>query len=413
MKQRVPAGRPERPIDADSPLAEFATGLRSLRAAADLTVRDLAELTGYSASAISAAASGLSLPSLPLTLAFARTCGGDPDAWAKVWQQLAIARQPPRVNPSSATAKDNRDSNPVHGKALAAPSPRADRDGEWPGHTAGHEPAVRQDQMARVATPSGLVVGIPVGKRLVFGRGSGADLTLMAGPGLSRRAGVISAVADGVWIANISRTHALYAEGKGYRIRLPRMEYSGEPPGGWFLRSGMVLVGSRAMLDDGQALSVMVAGDIAEWSIGYEAAQQRLAAGDETVLPLYLDPMTKLFLVALLWCRPWLLDPAATEPLPRTPEIARAALEVTGASRGLERFDVDPAFRDRLSARVSEQIKVLRRKIAERGLIRSDVRLSDEVVVRALIEHGIITVADLSHLSDPSWSSRQEDLWWT
>src|SRR5947207_2536515 len=131
---------------------------------------------------------------------------------------------------------------------------------------------------------------------------------------------------------------------------------------------------------------------------------------DLTLLPLYLDPMTKLFLVALMWCRPWLLDPAATTPLPRTPEIARAALEVTGAYHELERFDRDPAFRDRLSARVGEHIKVLRHKITERGLVHADTQLSDEVVVRVLIEHGIITAADLGRLHDPAWCSRQEDL---
>ena len=72
---------------------------------------------------------------------------------------------------------------------------------------------------ARVTTPSGLVVGIPEGSRLVFGRGPDADLTIPAGRGLSRRAGVISAMAAGAWIANISRTHALYTEGDDYRIR--------------------------------------------------------------------------------------------------------------------------------------------------------------------------------------------------
>ena len=266
------------------------------------------------------------------------------------------------------------------------------------------------DVAARVSTPSGLVVGIPEGSRLVFGRGPDADLTVAVGRGLSRRAGVISAVADGVWIANISRTHALYTEGEGYRIRLPRMEDNGEPSGGWFLRSGSTLVGSRTMLDEGQALSVMVAGTGDGW--GLDAGRVRSDA-DATVLPLYIDPMTKLFLVALMWCRPWLLDPAATEPLPRTPEIARAALEVTGAYHELERFESDPAFRDRLSARVAEHIKVLRRKITERGLVRADIRLSDEVVVRLLIEHGVITAADLGRLNDPAWCSRQEDLWWT
>jgi hypothetical protein len=135
--------------------------------------------------------------------------------------------------------------------------------------------------------------------------------------------------------------------------------------------------------------------------------------GDRTLLPFYLDPMTKLFLVALIWCRPWLDDPSATRPLPRTPEIARGALEVTGAYHELERFDADPEYRDLLSARVAEHIKVLRRKIADRGLAAADVRISDEVAVRILIEHGIITSADLSRLDDPAWRSRQEDLWWT
>ena len=266
---------------------------------------------------------------------------------------------------------------------------------------------------ARVSTPTGLVVGIPEGGRLVFGRGPDADLAIAAGRGLSRRAGVITAVGGGVWIANISRTHALYTEGEGYRIRLPRMEDNGEPSGGWFLRSGTTLVGSRAMLDEGQPLRVMVTGTAGGWAEGPEGRPRGRPDGDATLLPLYLDPMTKIFLVALMWCRPWLLDPAAATPLPRTPEIARDALQVTGAYHELERFDSDPAFRDRLSARVAEHIKVLRHKITDRGLVRADMRLSDEVVVGVLIEHGIITAADLSRLNDPAWCSRQEDLWWS
>ena len=265
---------------------------------------------------------------------------------------------------------------------------------------------------ARVTTPSGLVVGIPEGSRLVFGRGPDADLTIAAGRGLSRRAGVISAMAAGAWIANISRTHALYTEGDGYRIRLPRMEERDEPTGGWFVRSGTVLVGSRAMLDEGRPLAVIVSGGDDRWGVQADGGWAR-GDGEATLLPIYLDPMTKLFLVALMWCRPWLLDPGAVTPLPRVPEIARDALQVTGAYHELERFDTDPVFRDRLSARVAEHIKVLRHKITDRGLVRADTRLSDEVVVRLLIEHGIVTAADLGRLNDPAWCSRQEDLWWS
>jgi hypothetical protein len=53
------------------------------------------------------------------------------------------------------------------------------------------------------------------------------------------------------------------------------------------------------------------------------------------------------------------------------------------------------------------------RKITDRGLVSPDTRLSDEVVVRLLIEHGIVTAADLGKLNDPAWCSRQEDLWWS
>ena len=225
------------------------------------------------------------------------------------------------------------------------------------------------------------------------------------------------------------------------------MENDGEPANGWFVRTGTALVGSRAMLDEGQPLVVTVTLQPEETAVPHGAGPDRVGgvlagtgladevertdaidlvngsgraeledaelAGAGTLLPFYLDPMTKLFLVALIWCRPWLVDPSATRPLPRTPEIARGALEVTGAYHELERFDADPEYRDLLAARVAEHIKVLRRKIADRGLAAADVRLSDEVAVRILIEHGIITSADLSRLDDPAWRSRQEDLWWT
>jgi hypothetical protein len=261
-----------------------------------------------------------------------------------------------------------------------------------------------------VTTPSGAVVAIPAGSRLVFGRGPDADLVIPAGRGLSRRAGAITAVDAGAWIANISHTHALYADGDGYRVRLPRMDDAGEPSEGWFLREGTALIGSRAMLDEGQPLRLVVAAAAAAPAADAPVARPD---GDPTLLPLYLDPNTKLFLVALLWCRPWLVDVARGTPLPRTPEIARAALEVTYAQHELECFDTDPVVRDRLSARVGEHLKVLRRKIVERGVVRPGVRLSDEVAVGALIENGIITAADLDRINDPAWCSRQEDLWWT
>jgi hypothetical protein len=273
--------------------------------------------------------------------------------------------------------------------------------------------------LAHVTSPAGAVIAIPAGCQVIFGRGPDADLIVPAGRGLSRRAGVISAVAGGAWVANISRTHALYAEGDGYRVRLPRLDETGddsetgEPSKGWFLRHGTALVGSRAMLDEGLPLRLVVSAPADRGGESAASGDQLRADGDATLLPFYLDPNTKLFLVALLWCRPWLVDPARSSPLPRTPEIARAALQATDAHHEIECFDTDPAFRDRLSARVGEHLKVLRRKLTERGMVRPGVRLSDEVAVGALIESGIIAATDLDRLADPAWCSRQEDLWWT
>ncbi|MDQ2814990.1 MAG: hypothetical protein M3Z75_24840, partial [Actinomycetota bacterium] len=115
---------------------------------------------------------------------------------------------------------------------------------------------------------SGENMMIAEGSRLVFGRGPGVDLAIAAGRGLSRRAGVVTAMPAGAWIANISRTHALYVEGDDYRIRLPRMEDDGEPADGWFVHTGTAYVGSRGMLDDEQPLAVTVAGRFEGWPGG-------------------------------------------------------------------------------------------------------------------------------------------------
>ena len=266
---------------------------------------------------------------------------------------------------------------------------------------------------ATVHTPSGAVIELAAAAHLVFGRGPDVDVRIDAGRGLSRRAGVISVVPGGAWVANISRTHALYTVSDGSRTRLPRLVESDGPSVGWFVRAGAVLVGSRSMLDDGQALELVVTNPEPRRDPVAADDSGLTAHGESTLLPLYLDAKTKLFLVALMWCRPWLVDPSRTTPLPRTPEIARAALEVTDAHYELECFDSDPAFRDRLAARVGEHLKVLRHKISERGLVRPGVRLSDEVVVEVLLEHEVVTAADLAWLKDPAWCSRQEDLWWT
>ncbi|MEV7137416.1 nSTAND1 domain-containing NTPase [Streptomyces tauricus] len=83
--------RRERPLDADEgPLAEFATELRELRrAAGSPPYRTLAERAHYSISTLSSAASGQRLPTLAVTLAYARACGGDVQEWERRWRKAA------------------------------------------------------------------------------------------------------------------------------------------------------------------------------------------------------------------------------------------------------------------------------------------------------------------------------------
>ncbi|MDI6105461.1 hypothetical protein QLQ12_43450 [Actinoplanes sp. NEAU-A12] len=84
-------GRPERQVDPDAgPVQRFAWELRQLRQQAGRpSYRALAARVHYSASMLSEAAAGLALPSLAVTLAYVRGCGGDPQLWEQRWRRLA------------------------------------------------------------------------------------------------------------------------------------------------------------------------------------------------------------------------------------------------------------------------------------------------------------------------------------
>ncbi|MDY7089584.1 MAG: helix-turn-helix transcriptional regulator, partial [Actinomycetota bacterium] len=83
--------RPERSVDpAAGPVQMLATELRDLRRrAGNPGYRELASEAGYSVAALANAAGGRHLPSLPVTLAFVRACGGDPVVWERRWRQAS------------------------------------------------------------------------------------------------------------------------------------------------------------------------------------------------------------------------------------------------------------------------------------------------------------------------------------
>ncbi|GAA0573614.1 hypothetical protein GCM10010172_67780 [Paractinoplanes ferrugineus] len=85
--------RQERPLESeDTPLLRFAGDLRRLRRQAGrVSYRELGKRTNYSAAALSDALSGRRLPSLAITGAVVRACGGDIDEWTERWRGLAGA----------------------------------------------------------------------------------------------------------------------------------------------------------------------------------------------------------------------------------------------------------------------------------------------------------------------------------
>ncbi|MGF7237905.1 MAG: hypothetical protein ACQSGP_23530 [Frankia sp.] len=89
--------RGERPLDpTDGAVPGFAASLRRLRGeAGNPTYRQLAERTDYSAATLSVAAAGRRLPSLAVTLAYVRACGGDLDEWERRWHLVTTESAAP------------------------------------------------------------------------------------------------------------------------------------------------------------------------------------------------------------------------------------------------------------------------------------------------------------------------------
>ncbi|MBV9445400.1 MAG: hypothetical protein JO345_05830 [Streptosporangiaceae bacterium] len=84
-------GRPERPIDPDAgPVAELAAELRRLRDRAGRpSYRELARRVSFSATVLSEAAGGRSLPTLAVVMGYVRACGGDVAGWEERWRSAA------------------------------------------------------------------------------------------------------------------------------------------------------------------------------------------------------------------------------------------------------------------------------------------------------------------------------------
>lgn len=103
-RDTAPGGVPPAPSAGGAPaaisVAAFAAQLRELRDRAGRpSYRRLAQLAHYSHTALSQAAAGQSLPSLAVTQAFVRACGGDVEEWSARWREVDQAVRPPGEPP--------------------------------------------------------------------------------------------------------------------------------------------------------------------------------------------------------------------------------------------------------------------------------------------------------------------------
>lgn len=82
--------RPERIIDPEEgPIQRFSYDLRQLRKdAGNPTYRDMAARVHYSVAALSEAARGTRKPTLEITRAYVRACGGNRADWDRRWHDL-------------------------------------------------------------------------------------------------------------------------------------------------------------------------------------------------------------------------------------------------------------------------------------------------------------------------------------
>jgi WD40 repeat protein/transcriptional regulator with XRE-family HTH domain len=156
--------RRERPLDAeDGPLAEFAARLRQLRQkAGNPPYRELADRAHYAISTLSSAASGQRLPTLAVTLAYVRACGGDVENWAEYWREVADRFGEGRAGPAS----EEEPGTPV---PYAGLRPFREQDAEW---FFGREQQV--DELARRLERQPFVV-------VIGASGSGKSSLLRAG----------------------------------------------------------------------------------------------------------------------------------------------------------------------------------------------------------------------------------------
>lgn len=243
--------------------------------------------------------------------------------------------------------------------------------------------------------------------RLTFGRDPSTDLCFPADNRLSRYAGEIRWGVDGLLLANTSTRHSLFIESPTGSAEL-------EPAGSDGYNAAFVLNNGSATVvvpwpESGCRLLVAIL-DPPE----PEAYTQRNPSASTTNdHGLRLQANTKLFVTALLLCRPRLAASGTDPPItPSVPELTREILLVTDSFHLLKEFDEEGPGRNRLTSRVHDQLKELRVKVVHHGLASAGSRLPPAALAELLVRHRVVTRGDLLLLRDAVWRDAQAERWW-
>jgi hypothetical protein len=89
------------PATPAAALEEFAKDLRELRSKAGLGYPEIEELSHYTMKTLASAAGGMKLPTLPVTAAYVRACGGNVAEWEDRWHDVAALVEPAGDRPES------------------------------------------------------------------------------------------------------------------------------------------------------------------------------------------------------------------------------------------------------------------------------------------------------------------------
>ena len=242
-----------------------------------------------------------------------------------------------------------------------------------------------------------------LGQQLTFGRDRSVDIRFPAQGRLSRLAGLIRGVPDGVTITNLSASHGLHVQTERETMVLVATA-EGRP-----VTSVLVSGGSATVTWPGAGEAAIGLAMRAVPGVGTSAV--RTVTGEPTRYPLTLNELTKEFAVALFLCLPRLRAVPGRTTTPTVTDLTRQILSGTNSFHLLGRFDADRSERTKLTGRTHEHLKSLRDKIVQAGLAPPEGTLSPESVADLLVLHNVVGVRHVALLDDDDWLSRQEQNW--